>query len=92
MSTKYVRNRQQRRNLHHQRPHRPDKRPTRSSPEQVDSIDFLPDKKKNLASSVQIVSNLIQQYNLWCDSLTTKATFEFDTIENNHQCKVKIAW
>ena len=37
---------------------------------------------------IQIISNLIEQFNFWCMNLRTKSTFEFDHDENNHRCKV----
>lgn len=38
----------------------------------------------------KIISNLIEQFNLWCVSLRTKATYEFDHNENAHQCKMSL--
>lgn len=84
MSTKQVRNRRPRRN--HPRHPRPDKRPTIASSDQVNSTVFI---SFIFIHSPQIVSNLVRQFNIWCNSLRIKPTYEFDRYENNHRCMVE---
>ncbi|CAF0732357.1 unnamed protein product [Rotaria sordida] len=39
----------------------------------------------------EIKSDLIHQFNIWCTSLRTIATYEFDNVEeNNHRCKMTL--
>jgi hypothetical protein len=88
MSTKHVRNRysQRRYHTHNNNRQRPDKRTNRQSPEEVLNIKHVFIKDKIF---IQIAANLVQQFNYWCVSLRTKATYEFDHEKDNHRCKVE---